>query len=171
MNLKKILAFAAALCALTACGALRQSPEDEARDEALVKERLDARSYKVDINFVRPNRGRARVISDPYSLTVNGDEVISYLPYFGVAYQVPYGGGSGLNFKGKIHDYQELPPTGGHRTFVFTTENEERDVLNYRLEVFPNGKASLTVTSRNRDTIDYQGYLDPDKDPSEEDDD
>lgn len=163
--MKKILILLSAVCMLAACGALRQSPEEAARMQAQVQERLDSRRFKVDISYVLPTRGASRPVTSPYSLTVNGDKLISHLPYFGVAYNVPYGGGKVLNFESSISSYEELPSGRDRRTIVITTDNEE-DILVYRLVVFDNGKCSLNVRSRNREPIDFQGNLDPDADPA-----
>ncbi len=166
--MKKILILLSAVCALAACGSLRQSPEERARMEAQVQERLDSRRYQVDINYMRPLRGGSRALTSPYSLTVNGDKVISYLPYFGVAYDVPYGGGKALNFEGKILEYREAV-RGDRRRILFTTSSGEDELL-YQLDVFGNGKASLNVRSRNREAIDFDGFLDPEADPAQKED-
>lgn len=165
--MKKILAIAAAIFAIAGCGILHQDPEQSARDAAKVQQRLDSRRYIVNINYVRPSRGAGSAATSSYSLTVNEGKVVSYLPYFGVARNLPYGGGNGLNFKGDISNYQELKAPRDRRRILFTTSNGD-DTLTYQLDVFDNGRASLSVRSNNRDTIDYDGYLDPDTDPAEE---
>lgn len=163
--MKKILILLSAVCVLAACGSLRQSPEERARMEAQVQERLDSRRYKVEINYMRPLRGASRALTSPYSLTVNEDKVISHLPYFGVAYQVPYGGGKALNFEGKILEYRETAVRGDRRRILFLTSSGE-DELIYQLDVFGNGKTTLNVRSRNREAIDFDGFLDPETDPA-----
>lgn len=40
-----------------------------------------------------------------YTLEIRNDSVFSYLPYFGVAYNAPYGGGKSLNFNASITGY------------------------------------------------------------------
>ena len=42
-------------------------------------------------------KGGSKHLTSDYSLEIRNDSVYSYLPYFGVAYNVPYGGGKGLN--------------------------------------------------------------------------
>jgi len=163
--MKKVFAIAAALCLLTACGAFRQTPEEIARIETQVQERLDSRRFKVDVTHMQPNRGGFRALSSPYSLTINGDRVFSYLPYFGVAYNVPYGGGNGLHFDSTIDEYAEVAGETDRRTIIFSTRSEE-DILLYQLVVFPNGRCTLNVRSRNREPINFQGTLDPDTDPA-----
>ena len=46
-------------------------------------------------------KGRSRALTSDYSIEIRNDSVFSYLPYFGVAYNVPYGGGKGLIFNAR----------------------------------------------------------------------
>ena len=52
-----------------------------------------------------PIRGRNITLSTPYPLEIRNDSVFSYLPYYGRAYSVPYGGGSGLIFNAPLKEY------------------------------------------------------------------
>jgi len=133
--------------------------------ESRIQERLDSRNFKVDIDFMIPARGGSRALSSPYSLTLIGNKVISYLPYVGVARNVPYGGGSGMNFESTTDDFTEQAARKDRRVFLFTTRTDE-DRMTFKITVFSNGTCSVTVHSENRDPIDYQGQLDPDTDPS-----
>lgn len=147
------------------CGILRQSSEEKRAEEArvatLVKERLDARQFQVSIQFMQPRRGAMQAVTSPYSVTVDGTHLRSHLPYVGVAYSVPYGGGKGLNFESEIDEYGEDNSRADRRLIVFSTDNEE-DYIVYRLTVFNNGSADLVVSSKNRESISYRGFLDPD---------
>ena len=162
-----ILTLAAAAMLSTACGVLSSTtPEqaaEDARVEKLVKQRLADRKYQIDIDYMQPLRGAGQVVTTPYSITVNGKHLVSYLPYMGVAYSVPYGGGKGLNFESEIDEYVERRK--GERTLIeFVTDNGE-DYLLYQLTVFENGRTDVHVQSRNRESIDFRGTLDPDFDP------
>ena len=162
-----LISMLAAVLLLAGCGVLSRTPEEKAAEEArtmqLVRQRLAARKYRVDIGFMKPLRGGMQSVTSPYSLTVNGSHLISYLPYIGVAYNLPYGGGKGLNFESEISEYTERW-LGDRHIIVFVTKNDE-DVLVYHLEVFDNGSADLNVRSRNRESIDFRGELNPDFDP------
>lgn len=155
---------------LAGCAALSRTPEEQAADEArieqIVAQRLEARKYQVSVHFMRPARASARAVDTSYGITVNGTHLVSYLPYFGVAYNVPYGGGKGLNFESEIDEYVESARRD-RRIIEFTTHNDE-DIYLYHLEVFPNGNADLRVRSRNREQIDFQGNLEENFDPDEE---
>ena len=167
-HLLPILAAAALLA--SGCGALFQTPEEKAAEDArvaaLVPQRLDARSYRINVNYMQPRRGGQQALNTPYAITVDGTHLNSYLPYFGVAYDLPYGGGKGLNFESEIDAYSDTPRRD-RRTIEFTTYNGE-DYFYYRLEVFDNGRTSIRVQSRKRESIDYLGELDPDYDPAAE---
>ena len=66
----------------------RASERQEVRRQ--VDEALDSRSFTVTFDYVMPHRLPARYLTTTYSLTVNGDSIDSYLPYFGVAYRSKY---------------------------------------------------------------------------------
>ena len=83
----------------------------------------------------------------------------------GEAYNVPYGGGKVLTFKDDIEQYIEDYSRPDRRIINFTTDNDE-DYILYHFEVFPNGKATLRVSSHNRQAIDYMGTVDVDFDPA-----
>jgi hypothetical protein len=82
-----------------------------------------------------------------------------------VAYEVPYGGGKVLTFEDDIQTYRDYPQ-GDRRVVDLVVDNEE-DILRYHFEIFPNGKVSLHVDARNRQSIDYTGRVNPDFDPAE----
>lgn len=160
---KRILTVFAVAALLCSCGILADttSPEDAVK----IQERLDARSFRVDVEFMLPRRGGQQALTSPYGITVNDGRIISALPYVGQAWDLPYGGGKGLNFQAPIDTYME-ERTANKRTIVITTDNEE-DYVVYRLEVYNNGKADLMVRSQHREQIDYRGRLDPDTDPAQ----
>ena len=145
-----------AVLAITGCAAMRLTPEQKARQKQIVEENIAGQHYTIDINQMIPMRGPARMVND-FSLSVEGNRLISYLPYFGVAYNVPYGGGSGLNFEADIDEYFDQPL--GDRHEITIVVRHEQDILLYNLTVFENGRASLTVRSRNREQISYNGEM------------
>lgn len=164
MILKRILALAALLAAVCSCGIL--SDQLSAEDQALVQERLDAQSFKVDIEFMLPRRGGQQALTTPYAVTIDNGRIISGLPYIGEAWDLPYGGGKGFTFDAPITEYAEDSSVFGRRVILVATDNEE-EILVYRFEIDTNGKVSLRVRSQHRETIDYRGHLDPYTNPAE----
>ena len=76
----------------------------------------------------------------------------------GTATAVPYGGGKVLTFEDDIDKYSESKGKDGSRVIEITTDNDE-DVVEFRLTVFENGRVDLQVSSRNRESISYNGQL------------
>lgn len=170
MRYVKFLLPLLAVLLVSGCGSLRRSSEErqaeEARVAALVQQRLDARQYRIIIDYMLPRRGSGKTITDYYSLTVDGSKIDSHLPYFGVAYRVPYGGGKSLVFEDDIEEYTEDFSRKGRRTIVLSTDNDE-DFIIYTLTIFDGGEADIHVRCRNREDISYRGRLDPDAYPKE----
>ena len=164
------LLLTAALLLTASCGSSRKLSEEQlaeqARIAALVNDRLDGRQYRIYVDYMMPRRGSGQSIIDPYCITVDGDKINSYLPYIGVAYSVPYGGGKALNFEDDIDQYAEKAGRKGTRSIVFSTDNGE-DLIVYYIDVYEGGRADITVRCRNRDDISYRGNLDPDSYPKQ----
>lgn len=130
-----------------------------------IKELVEAQKIKIEVDIVYPMRGRSRILTSNYSVEVRNDSVFSYLPYFGVAYNVPYGGGKGLIFNEKITDYKLTFDKKGTAKVYFKTRNSEDSYI-YNLSVYTSGDADVHITPNNRQAISYRGefiYNKPEK--------
>ena len=152
--------IASLIFAITACSTMTKAEkaERDARIAQAVEKALSERHYSVEVNMMYPRRGRAVNITPDYCLQVKGDTLMSYLPYFGRAYNVPYGGGKGLNFTATIKDYRVTEGRKGDKRIDILVDNDE-NIITYSLDVFSNGNTSIDVTSRNREPISYSGRL------------
>ena len=83
--------------------------EKKAQTERNVREAINADHYKINVDYMQPMKGRSRALTSDYSIEIRNDSVFSYLPYFGVAYNVPYGGGKGLIFNAPIASKKGKP--------------------------------------------------------------
>ena len=162
---KRLITICALSMMFAGCGVLAEKITPE--EEALIQQRLDARSFRVDAEFMLPRRGGQQALTSPYGVTVHDGKIISALPYIGQAWDLPYGGGKALSFQAPIDSYME-ERTVSKRTIVIGTDNEE-DYVVYRIEVFNNGKADMSVRSQHREEINFRGHLDPDNDPGKKD--
>jgi hypothetical protein len=142
---------------MTGCSSTKGlTKEEKAAKEAALREAIEKREFTVDVNRMSPMSGRSQALTSPYSLEIKGDRVKSYLPYYGRAYSVPYGGGDGLNFEAEITGYKLSYDAKGKAVVEFETKTKE-DRYGFRLEIFPNGSTSIHVTSVNRQAISFQG--------------
>ena len=132
----------------------------EKRDEIAqqAREIIDSNHYKIDVDRMLPMNGNSRTLTSSYSLEIRNDSVISYLPYFGQAYSIPYGGGKGLIFDEALSEYTAKYHKKGKVEIKFTVRTDE-DRYTYRITIFPNASASISVNSNNRQPISYQGEM------------
>ena len=152
----KLAMFVSSLL-LVSCATQEERAARKAEQVQKVTAALNARKYIIDITRMIPSKGPAKTVSS-YSIEVRNDSLISYLPYFGRAYSVPYGGGNGLNFSAPITNYKESIKKNGMREIEISVTNSE-DTYLYRLGVFDNGSSSLDVQSRHREQISYTGDM------------
>lgn len=150
----------ALLLIVAGCSSLTSAEraERQAAQMKAVAEALDGRHYTVRVGTMFPSRGPARQVSYGYSVEVKGDTLVSYLPYFGRAYSVPYGGGKGLNFTALISEYKAVKDDKGTTNVSILVNNEEDD-LTYYLTVFDNGQSTIDIRAREREPISFSGDL------------
>lgn len=151
-----------ALSMLCGCATSEERAARAAEQAVLVKKALTERNYKIGVDYMYPMRGGSKRVSYGYSVEVRNDSLISYLPYFGRAYSLPYGGGKGLNFSERINNYQESQMKNGQRQIEIGVKNDE-DTYQYTIEVFENGKSSISVRCTTRDRISYSGEMEFDR--------
>ena len=160
MMKKEMISMAVSLLALlmiTACA----TPEERAARAAEQKRKVEAalaqRNYKIGVDHMYPMKGPSRNVSYGYSVEVRNDSLISYLPYIGGVYRVPYGGGMGLNFEERIGSYRETQVKNKRRIEIEVKNIE--DTYLYSLEIFDNGSSSIDVQALQRDRISFSGKM------------
>ena len=81
---------------LMACSTMTKAEREakEAEQARMVKEALDKRHYKIDINMMYARRFGSKNVTSNWSLEVKGDTLESYLPHVGVAYEASFGSNS-----------------------------------------------------------------------------
>ena len=151
-----ILTLFLALVMFGSCASSEERAAQKVNFARKVKAALDQRTFKIAVNRMIPMSSGSRNVSYGYSVEVRNDSLFSNLPYFGRAYQVPYGGGKGLTFDAPISHYQESQKKNGSRQIDIEVKNDE-DTYNYQITVYDNGGSSINVQARERDGISYSG--------------
>lgn len=161
--MRKLIFAALAAALLTGCATLLNNGTStknglrEARRNAIAR-MLDNRHYTIEADYAMPYRGTQIPLSYGYSLEISGDTIKSYLPYFGRAYNIPYGGGKGLNFTALINEYKESVTKHGTRHIELLTVTDEDSYL-YKIDISDNGYASFDVVARERERISFHGEM------------
>ncbi len=127
-----------------------------------IRELIEAQKIKVEVDIAYPMRGPSKNLTSNYSVEIRNDSVFSYLPYFGIAYSVPYGGGKGLIFNEQVTDYKLTFDKKGTANIRFKTRTEE-DNFTYTISIYTSGTASIYVTPTNRQSISFGGEFVLDK--------
>ena len=105
-------------------------------------------------------RGRVVQLTSLYDLKVSGDSMIAQLPYFGRAYSAPINpSDNGINFTSVTFDYQVA--FRKKRWEISIKPKDAPNVNEMNLIIYSNGRASLQVTSNNRQPISFDGVLSP----------
>ena len=149
----------ALLVGIPTLSAQQSKKEKKEQKKEAVRQLIVSEDYKIDVNTAMPMRGRSIPLTSQYSLQIRNDSVFSYLPYYGRAYSVPYGGGSGLIFNAPLKEYTMDMDKKGNAVIKFSARSPE-DRYEFRAKVFPNGSASIDVNMQNRQSISFQGELD-----------
>ena len=153
-----ILAVASLSLALEGCSA-QYKAQTQAQNMELVNQAEQSGEFYLYIDTMFPKRGPSQKLTSSYSVKVKDGVLHSYLPYFGQAWNVPYGGGKGLVFDAPIEQLQQgITRKGDGVVFQVLTKNEE-DTYLYDITIYSTGYCSVTVQSRNRDTIRYSGHI------------
>ena len=147
-----------AVIALEGCATAEERAARAAEHAARVKVALTERHYKIRVDHMYPTKGGSKSVSSSYSVEVRNDSLFSYLPFFGRAYQVPYGGGKGLNFSERIGSYRESVVKNGCRHIEINVKNNEDSYL-YMIDVFDNGNSDIVVQAQQRERISYSGEM------------
>ncbi|KQB99511.1 DUF4251 domain-containing protein [Pedobacter sp. Hv1] len=119
----------------------------------------------VDINNIlsrmpgNTGGGIINLSGSTYDVRITPDSVIAYLPYYGRAYNATLNGDdSGFKFATKNFTYtSKKRKKGGWEVVINTKDTKENPRLS--LSISENGYGSLVITSNNKQSITYNGYI------------
>lgn len=162
--MKKTLLLAVIALVLCACGTTFKSAEEKAAYEAkLVKQvndKLHDRHFTIEVTYMKPLGSMPAREVNGFNLQLKGDTVVSYLPYYGrvSSGMFGFGGDTGLNFTSKVEKYAVTHPKADLTRINFETRSKE-DRYQYEVEVFTNGKASISVIGDGHQSINFDGEM------------
>jgi hypothetical protein len=106
-----------------------------------------------------PLRGRTIFLSAGYTLTILRDSIISDLPFYGRAYQASMNpNDAGFKFTSTDFSYTVKERKKGGRDITIKTK-DVKSSPQMILFVGKDGTSSLRITSADRETISYSGYI------------
>ena len=129
------------------------------KDSKVLKELVETKHFVFTAQTVLPLGGAMRQLTSEYDVKLSGDSLITYLPYFGRAYgPINPGDDGGIKFTSTKFDYNTKARKKGGWDITITPK-DNRDVRQLNFTISTSGYATLQVSSNNRQSISYNGYI------------
>lgn len=130
-------------------------------DKGRIAQAIEAKEYVFKVRSIMPAGGGTQQVTSQWDFTVNGDSIISYLPYFGRAYVAPIGQTTDpLNFTSTDFSYKITAGKKGG-WLIEIKPNDARDIQLMNLNISKGGYGTLYVNQQNRQNISYSGRVEP----------
>ncbi len=140
------------------CANTKKINNDQVTDAASLKNMIDAKNFMFVAQYVNPLSARRRDVSGTYDVTVNKDTVVSSLPYFGRGYTASISpSDADFDFTSTKFAYTITSARKGWNVSIKPMDQTYLQELYFT--IFDNGTASLNVTSINRSSVSYDGYI------------
>jgi hypothetical protein len=128
-------------------------------DSAIVAKAVETKNYIFKAQSASPQRGGFRQLTSEYDLVVRPDTLVSYLPYYGRSFSAPINAtDAGLQFTSMNYEYSVKNKKKNRWDITIKPKDVSR-IRDLNLTVFDNGRASLRVSSNDREVITFDGYL------------
>jgi uncharacterized protein DUF4251 len=160
-KLSFLFAAASALFLFSIMPAAAQDTKQQKQDnkEAAIKALVDAQHYSFEAQTALPLGTRIRNLTPGYELKVRKDTIEAYLPYYGRAYSATIGSSDGgIQFKTTDFKYTATEAKKGGWNITIAPKNAG-DTRLITLFVSQAGYASVQVTSNNKQSISFNGYI------------
>ncbi|MGC1632125.1 MAG: DUF4251 domain-containing protein [Gelidibacter sp.] len=189
--MKRFVLFSGLFAVLLGCGSNRQFSEQDNQAYENLQQLVASKSLEIVSTSATPmatvafskvansrilgpgnNAGRIDITSNFNKLTIKGDSIRGYLPYFGEQTfgSGPYGGNhSGIEFNNIPKDYKVIPNDKKHAvdiSFKINDQYRNNDMYSIMITLYPNYSSQINVQSTSRTSIEYMGRvreLEPDQ--------
>ena len=149
--------------AISGCSNSRKIKVEAPLDSTEVRNMVDSQLFTFIPRYVNPMSGRRRALDPGYELSISKDSLISYLPYFGRGYIASISPSDvDYDFTSTSFSYDVKTTRKGWSITI--KPKDQQSVQEMYFTIFDNGVANLTITSMNRSSISYDGYLSIKKD-------
>jgi len=164
MLMRRFFAFLTIISTLTlqSCGVFGGlTAEEKAQKEAAVASAIADMNIYVSVNTIYPMSGNPIHSLGEYSLTIKDGKVTSHLPFRGTSRNAMYGTtDTGIKFK----EYPIQPnvyrsPKKKDLTIIEFEAKSFEEMWSVTVEVWDNGNANITCTTRERTPMHYDGEL------------
>lgn len=136
--------------------------EQRAQKEQEMKQLIDSHQFRFIARAVIPMSGPRIDLTSTYDLTLDSTMVEAWLPFFGRAYHVDYGGGDGgIKFK---EEAEQMDIRYNKRKKMYQIDlkvDADKDNYQIRISAGLSGYADVSINSTNRQAVSYYGIIEP----------
>ena len=181
--MKRFLLYNSLFLVLMGCGSNRSFTEQENQDYRNLQDFVALKSLVIvsssampfasvafsrvaNSNILGPgnNANNIDITSNSNKLTIKGDSIRAYLPYFGEQnFGGSYGGNhTGIEFNDIPKDYQVIHDDKKHTVDIhFKIDDQYRNSDHYDIMItlYPNNRSTIRVQSTSRTSIEYTGRV------------
>ena len=137
--------------------------EKEAKKKEAIKQLINSGDFVFQATHALPLGGGSIFLNHDYDVRLKNDSVFSYLPFYGVAYHLEYGGrDGGFIFDEEIKEFSNIYEKENH--LIKFEVKRGNDNIYFTFHITDLGYATLNISSTNRQAISYYGYLEENTD-------
>lgn len=162
MKTKFFLAMGLLVIAGIVCGQNESRQNIETEQETKVKNTIDSGHFQMVMAFAQPMGMKYTFrLNFEYSLALQGDSAIANLPYYGISYSIPLANNEGgIKFSEPVKEKQMVFNEKKKRYTIKFNVRNSIDSYHFVVTIWLSGKASIYVSSSNRQPISFTGQLD-----------
>ncbi|MCP9610536.1 DUF4251 domain-containing protein [Coprobacter tertius] len=136
-----------------------QDKENNTPEEEIIRKSVENKKFNIAVDFAMPASMPSRYLTGNYSLIVNNDSVTIDLPYFGVAYSMPYGADGSLKYKGLYENYKSKYNKKKKQFTLNFIIRKPEDSYVITINIWLNGKTDIHIRPNNKQSISFTGEL------------
>lgn len=119
---------------------------------------IDSKNFVFEAQKANPQGGRFVILDyNTYFVKFNLEKTTCDLPFFGRAFNVPYGGDGGMKFEGIPENIKVEKKKKSYS--VRASVKGKDDNYDMVFSIFFNGSTTLSINSTNRASISYDGIV------------
>lgn len=168
--MKRILFLIASILLVVSFAGAQELTAKQRREkkEQEIRQLIDSGQFRFVARSVIPMSGPRVDLTSVYDLKMDSTAVEAWLPFYGRAYHVEYGGrDGGMKFSGEAEDMDVQYNKRKKMYQINFTVDTDKDQYQVRISAGLSGYADVSINSNNRQAISYYGIIEPLEDDSE----
>jgi len=133
--------------------------EKKAKQQLAMAQLIDSGKFRFVARSANSELGYFNSLTSNYDLVFDSLQIKAFLPYYGRAYHVPYGGNGGIKFDLQAEKINKEWNERKKLFYINTQLADSQDSYSIFLTAGLNGFADLKISFINRSWISYNGTI------------